>query len=93
MKTIVALKLSKIAGRLKKIHTIDFDYAPELIESIFQKCSTSETGARNIDVVIDQTLLPTISQALLAQMGSNDEPYAKVKVSYSDEENFAITFE
>jgi type VI secretion system protein VasG len=92
MKKIVGLKLNKIATRMKTVHGISFEYAPELQESIAQQCSTIETGARNIDVIIDQTLLPSISQSILAQMGSGEEQYKKVIVGFA-EGNFSIEFE
>jgi type VI secretion system protein VasG len=93
MKSIVRLKLEKIVKRLKDVHDIDFEYSPELVESIAEQCSTVESGARNIDVIIDQTLLPTISMTLLSQLCNEEEPYKRVIVSYSEEENFSITFE
>lgn len=93
MKSIVELKLQKIVSRLKNTHKIDFEYSPELVESISSQCLTIETGARNIDTIINQTLLPTISQTLLARLGSDDEPYSKVMVSFSEEGGFSITFE
>ncbi len=92
MKSIVVLKLNKIGKRLKNVHGINFEYAPELVESISQQCSTIETGARNIDSVLDQTLLPSISQSLLAQMGGGEEQYKKVVVGF-EEGNFSIEFE
>jgi type VI secretion system protein VasG len=93
MKAIVKLKLGKIINRLKNVHDIDFEYSPELVESIAGQCSTIETGARNIDVIIDKTLLPTISMTLLSQLCNDEEPFKKVVVSYSEEESFSITFE
>ena len=93
MKSIVNLKLDKIIKRLKNVHDIDFEYSQELVESIAGQCSTVETGARNIDVIIDRTLLPTISMTLISQLCNEEEPYKKVVVSYSEEENFSVTFE
>ena len=93
MKTIVSLKLDKIAKRLKSIHDIDFVYSPELLDSIASQCTAVETGARNIDVVLDQTLLPSISQTLLAQLGSGEEQYKKAIVGYTEEGGFSMSFE
>lgn len=93
MKTIVSLKLDKIAKRLKKIHDIAFEYSPELIDSIASQCTAVETGARNIDVVLDQTLLPSISQTLLAQLCSGEQQYKKAMVSFTEEGGFSMSFE
>ncbi len=93
MKSVVSLKLNKIITRLKNSHGIDFEYTPELIESIASQCSTFETGARNIDTVIDRTLLPTLSRTLLAQLGSEEQQYKKVNVAFNKDTGFSITFE
>ncbi len=93
MKSVVSLKLDKIVKRLKSIHDIDFEYSPELVESIASQCTAVETGARNIDVVLDQTLLPSISQTLLAQLGSGEQQYKKALVSFTEEAGFSMSFE
>jgi len=94
MKTVVSLKLDKIAKRLMKVHGSGFEYDPKLIESIASQCSAVETGTRNIDSVIEQSLLPTISKTLIAQLGSETkQTYAKVKVGFNEEDGFSITFE
>lgn len=93
MRIIVSLKLDKIVKRLKSIHDIDFEYSPELLDSIAGQCTAVETGARNIDVVLDQTLLPSISQTLLAQLGSGEEQYKKAMVGYTEEGGFSMSFE
>jgi type VI secretion system protein VasG len=93
MRSIVELKLNKIVTRLKDTHGVDFEYADALVDSIAAQCSTVESGARNIDAVIDQSLLPAISQTLLAQLGSEDEPFTKIMVSSSEEKGLSISFE
>lgn len=93
MKSIVSLKLDKIISQLKNTHGIDFEYAPVLVDSIAGQCSTVESGARNIDTVIDQTLLPSISRTILAQLGNKEQPYKKVIVNFTEEAGFSITFE
>ncbi len=93
MKSIVELKINKIVKRLKKTHNVDFEYTPVLTDSIAAQCSTVESGARNIDTVIDQSLLPTISQTLLAQLGSDDDPFSKIIVGCTEEAGLSISFE
>jgi type VI secretion system protein VasG len=94
MKTVVSLKLDKIAKRLMKVHGTGFEYDPKLIDTIASQCLTVETGARNIDSVIEQSLLPTISKTLISQLGSDvKQAYTKAKVGFNEEEGFSITFE
>ncbi len=93
MKSIVDLKLSKIVKRLQATHDVAFEYSPVLADSIAAQCLTVESGARNIDAVIDQSLLPTITQNLLAQLGSDEEPFKKILVNASEEEGLSVSFE
>ena len=93
MKTVVSLKLDKIVKRLKSIHDIDFEYSPQLVENIASQCTAVETGARNIDTVLDQTLLPSISQTLLAQLGNGEQQYKKALVSFTEKAGFSLSFE
>jgi type VI secretion system protein VasG len=93
MKSVVILKLAKIISRLKKTHGIDFTYTPELVESIASQCTTVESGARNIDVILGQTLLPSISQTLLSHLGNKDKEVKQVTVSFTEEAGFSVAFD
>jgi type VI secretion system protein VasG len=93
MKGIVALKLDKIAQRLSAVHGLGFGCTPSFIDTIAEGCTTVEAGARNIDTVIDQVLLPQISKQLLASLGQGGIPYSRVRVDMDEEGDFSIAFE
>lgn len=51
-----------------------FQYSEDLVDRIAERCTQVETGARNIDYIIDKTLLPDISAALLSQLAEEATP-------------------
>jgi type VI secretion system protein VasG len=71
LKRIVFLKLMKLGKRLMERHKLAFAVAPEVVRDIVMLCTVSQSGARNIDIVIDQKIMPEISSQLLMQMAEN----------------------
>ena len=50
-----------------------FHYGDELIESIASRCTEVESGARNIDHILTNTLLPEMSKELLSRMAIGEQ--------------------
>jgi type VI secretion system protein VasG len=51
-----------------------FEYSPDLVTRIAERCTQVDTGARNIDYIIERTILPGISVALLEQLAEETKP-------------------
>lgn len=79
MRLIVKLKLNKIAKRMKENRNVAFSYDEGLIEAIAARCTEVESGARNVDHILTNTLLPEMSKELLSRMASG-EKLSQVKV-------------
>jgi type VI secretion system protein VasG len=92
MRGVVAIKLDKIAQRMKKAHGISLSCSPELVDKIAENCTSVESGARNADAVIDQSLLPGISRQLLLHLGEEDKKYTRVHIGSTPEGDFEIIF-
>ncbi|GMQ82696.1 MAG: type VI secretion system ATPase TssH [Rhodothermia bacterium] len=73
MKGIVKLKLNRIGKRLHEAHKMDFQYAAKVVERIAERCTQADTGARNIDFIIDRTVMPEASKALISRMAEDKE--------------------
>jgi type VI secretion system protein VasG len=84
MRLIVKLKLNRIAKRLRENRNVSFVYDEELIESVASRCKEVESGARNVDHILTNTLLPEMSKELLSRM-ARGEQIKEVKVSLSGE--------
>jgi type VI secretion system protein VasG len=65
IKNIARLKLDMLTNRLKIAHKIVAEYSPDIIDFIAVRCNLVETGARNIDYIIEQTILPDVSRELV----------------------------
>ena len=74
LKKIVVLKLAKIQRRLKETHRIDLNYDPAMIDEVARRCTEVESGARNVDNILTNTLLPDISRQLLGRIAEGLRP-------------------
>jgi type VI secretion system protein VasG len=73
MRFIVKLKLNKVAKRMKENRNVLFVYDDSIIEAIASRCTEVESGARNVDHILTNTLLPEMSRELLARMASGEQ--------------------
>lgn len=91
LKDIVELKLNKVVKRLASSQDMELVYTPEVVQQIADRCKEVETGARNIDHIINRTLLPEISTQILEQMGDESQP-EKLQITIGDDGSFSYTF-
>ena len=90
LKTIVRLKLGKIMSRLQETHRIALEYDDALVNEVAARCTEVESGARNIDNILTNTLLPDLSKVLLQAMVEGEMP-SGIQVSFGDEGTFSYT--
>src|SRR5580692_2151511 len=79
LKQIIRLKLAKIQRRMQENHKIDLTFDGALVDEVANRCTEVESGARNVDNILTNTLLPDISRQLLGRMASN-EPMERIHV-------------
>jgi len=84
MKKIIQLKLDQIVNRLKENKKIDLYYSDEVISYINRKCTQLQSGARNIDLILTNSLQPEISKEILSAMAKGDTIYS-IHVSLNQE--------
>ena len=87
MKKIIGLKLGKVAKRIQQNYKASFDYSPELVQLIADRCTEVDTGARNVDHILNKTLLPELSAEFLSRLAEN-KPISKVNLNVSEDGNF-----
>lgn len=68
LKQIIRLKLGRIERRLRENHRVVLSFDESLVEVVKQRCIEVESGARNIDHLLSNTMLPEISRQLLSRM-------------------------
>jgi type VI secretion system protein VasG len=86
-KNSIRLKLGKIQKRMMETHKIELTYSPELVDEIANRCTEVESGARNVDNILTNTLLPDISHTLLATMAEGGQ-LTKVHVGVGSDGKF-----
>jgi type VI secretion system protein VasG len=80
MKNITKLQLGRIARRVAENHRASFTYDDVLVETIVGRCKEVESGARNIEHILNRTLLPELAAEVLGKMAAG-ERIGKVHVS------------
>jgi type VI secretion system protein VasG len=91
MHLIIKLQLGRIEKRIAENHDIPFSYDDEVINVIAERCGEVESGARVVDAILTNTVLPKISQEFLTRM-MEGEKIERVQVSIEDGE-FKYGFE
>jgi len=92
MKDIVSIKMDKLAARMAETHNIKLVTAPEVLDQIAARCTEVETGARNIDHIMNGTILPQMSREILARLSEEAMP-SGAHLKMAEDGGFEITFE
>jgi type VI secretion system protein VasG len=87
LKQIIRLKIRKIQRRLQENHKITLEYGDDVLEEIAKRCTEVESGARNVDNILSNTMLPEVSRQVLARM-AEETPSAHVTLGVSPEGRF-----
>jgi len=74
LRQIIVLKLGKVQRRLAETHALTLAYDDTTIGEIASRCVEVESGARNVDNILTNTLLPELSQLLLSAMAEGTRP-------------------
>lgn len=91
LREIVELKVKKIAQRMLHNNKITLEITPSAIDTITARCTEVETGARNIDFILKGTVLPLLSNRLLASM-TGDTEITQAKLDASEDGQFTTHF-
>ncbi len=87
MKQIVTLKLAKIQRRIRENHKIELTFDPAVVAEVAKRCTEVESGARNVDNILTNTMLPDVSRYLLGRMAERQKP-ASIHVSVGENGTF-----
>jgi type VI secretion system protein VasG len=67
---IIKLNLSRIEKRVMESHKVPFTFDDSVPELIGQRCSELERGARMVDALITNTMLPEIGREFLSRLAA-----------------------
>ncbi|MGH7199067.1 MAG: type VI secretion system ATPase TssH, partial [Planctomycetaceae bacterium] len=87
MKKIIRLKLGKVGRRVQEHYRARFDYTAELVDAVAARCTEVDTGARNVDHILNGSLLPEMSAEFLSRM-ADGQGIAAVTISVDGDGRF-----
>jgi type VI secretion system protein VasG len=73
LKQIIRLKLGKIQRRLLENHKVKLSYDDAFLNEVANRCTEVESGARNVDNILTNSLLPDISRKILGGMAEGEK--------------------
>jgi type VI secretion system protein VasG len=91
LNSIIQLNLSRVRQRVQDNHQVPFSYDDSVLELIGQRCSELERGARMVDALITNTMLPEIGREILNRLFEG-KTVRQVRVSAKDG-NFLFAFD
>jgi len=91
LKLIIRLQLGRIGRRTQENHKIPFSYNDDVVDLIASRCTDVESGARMVDAILTNTLLPEIGQELLTRL-MEGKTAKRVHVGVKDSE-FTYSFD
>ncbi|MBF7978976.1 MULTISPECIES: type VI secretion system ATPase TssH [Rahnella] len=91
LRTIVEMKLAQVAKRLNKHYGLQTTIEESLYDTLVAACLLPDTGARNIDSLLNQQILPVLSQQLLSRM-SGQQRTTSLALGWDEEEGITLEF-
>ncbi|PQJ88870.1 type VI secretion system ATPase TssH [Aliivibrio sifiae] len=78
MEALVSIRLEQLKTQLTK-QNIELTYNENIIQHIAKSCTLTETGARNIDAIINTQLKPAFSSQILLAL-ARQEPLSQISI-------------
>lgn len=82
---IIKHKLGKITARLEQQYTTKVTYSEDLIELLLSRCTEVDSGARNVDNILNASVLPALATQILVCLAEQKLP-KQIYIDVRDEE-------
>ena len=69
---IIELKLERIRTRIAQNHRAVFSWDESLVDAVLARCTEVDSGARNVDHILNGTLLPELAQHVLGRIAQGE---------------------
>ncbi|HGL4257169.1 type VI secretion system ATPase TssH [Burkholderia dolosa] len=89
---IIELKLDRIRRRIDANHKAAFEWDESLVDAVLARCTEVDSGARNVDHILNGTLLPEIAGHVLGRIAEGSA-IARIAVRADDAGEFVYTVE
>ncbi len=92
MRTIVGMKLKQVSQRLARHYGMQTTIDESLYVQLTDACLLPDTGARNVDSLLNQQILPVLSQQLLSHMAAGLKPQ-HLQLGWDQSEGIVMSFD
>jgi len=87
---IIKHKLGKIVARIEKQYATQVQYSDDLIELLLSRCTEVDSGARNVDNILNSTVLPALATEILVALAEHKLPKLIVIDTKDDEITYQL---
>ncbi|MCE0811469.1 type VI secretion system ATPase TssH [Buttiauxella sp. S04-F03] len=91
LRIIVEMKLAQVAKRLKNHYGLTTTIEENLYDTLVAACLLPDTGARNIDSLLNQQILPVLSQQLLQRKAGQQKTHS-LALGWDEEDGIVLEF-
>lgn len=91
LKSITRLQLGRVKKRVESGHKVPFEFDDKVVDLVVSRCTETESGGRQIDAILTNSMLPDLSREFLNRM-LEGRKVEKVQVSAENGE-FTYRFE
>jgi len=92
LKMICDLKMKSIGKRVREAYDVAFVVDPAVTDAIIERCREVESGARNIENILNRTLLPELSAQILGRLAEGGE-ITRVNVGLTGDGGFTYALD
>jgi type VI secretion system protein VasG len=90
LRMIVGIQLNRVRKRVKEAYGVPFEVDPSVEDAIVARCHEVESGARNIQSILNRSLLPELSGMILERLASGGS-VGSVRVTMGTDGSFAYS--
>ena len=92
LREIIDLKMDRVRDRVHERHGTELVLGEDVYDEIAERCTQVESGARMIDNILTNTVLPSVSRRLLQGLVDGERP-DRVRVEVRDDGSFGYVEE
>ncbi len=80
IREIVEIALGRVRDRIAATYGAGFTWTPQAADAVAERCTETQSGARNIESILNQTVVPALASRMLSRM-IEQKPAANVVIS------------
>jgi type VI secretion system protein VasG len=80
-----------VSKRLQRHYGLTTQIDESLYDALTAACLLPDTGARNVDSLLNQQILPVLSQQLLSHMAAKQKPHSTLGWSEEEGSGWSLT--